>query len=173
MTRAILLINTNVTRPPVSPVGLEYVGEALIEAGVPVRVLDFPFETDWKASLERELGHDEPLAVGLTVRNTDDSSFVSRKSFLPWVRDLVTEVKQLTQAYTVLGGVGFSVMPEIILRLTDADAGIAGDGEELMVALARRLMNREDVSDLANLVYWREGSSLLQRAPIRLQKMVG
>ena len=34
MTRAILLINTNVARPPVNPVGLEYVGEALIEAGV-------------------------------------------------------------------------------------------------------------------------------------------
>ena len=47
MTRAILLINTNVARPPVSPVGLEYVGEALIESGVPVRVLELSFGSDW------------------------------------------------------------------------------------------------------------------------------
>ena len=55
MKRPILLINTNIARPPVSPVGLEYVGEALVEAGVPVGVLDLSFESDWKASLQREL----------------------------------------------------------------------------------------------------------------------
>ena len=44
-----LLINTNVARPPVSPVGLEYVGEVLVRAKVPVQVLDLAFETDWKA----------------------------------------------------------------------------------------------------------------------------
>lgn len=53
MTRPILLINTNVTRPLVSPVGLEYVGEALIEAGLPVRLLDLSFESDWRALLCR------------------------------------------------------------------------------------------------------------------------
>jgi hypothetical protein len=75
MTRSILLINTNVARPPVSPVGLEYVGEALIDAHLPVSVLDFSFASDWKASLQKQLRDDEPLAVGLSVRNTDDCSF--------------------------------------------------------------------------------------------------
>lgn len=154
--RPILLINTNVTRPPVSPVGLEYIGEALIHAGLPVRVLDLSFETDWKAALQREFGHDEPLAVCLSVRNTDDSSFASRKCFLPWIGDVVAEVKRLSQAYVVLGGVGFSVMPEVVLKFTKADAGVAGDGEEMVVALARRLMNSEGMADLPNLVYWRE-----------------
>ena len=163
MTRSILLINTNVARPPVSPVGLEYVGEALIEAGLPVRLLDLSFETDWKASLQRELRHDEPLAVGLSVRNTDDSSFISRKSFLPWIRDIVAEIKRLSRAYVVLGGVGFSIMPEAILRLTEAYAGIAGDGEETVVALAKCLINSEDVSDLPNLVYWSQGNVICNK----------
>jgi radical SAM superfamily enzyme YgiQ (UPF0313 family) len=153
-----LLINTNVTRPPVSPIGLEYVGEALIEAGVPVRLLDLSFETDWRAALQSELGRDEPLAVGLSVRNTDDCSFTSRKSFLPWIRDVVAEVKRLSQAFVLLGGVGFSVMPEAVLKFTAADAGVAGDGEEIAVALARRLLNGEDMAGLPNLVYWHEGN---------------
>ncbi|MFC1983123.1 B12-binding domain-containing radical SAM protein [Chloroflexota bacterium] len=163
MKQPILLINTNVARPPVSPVGLEYVGETLVSDGLPVQVLDLSFETDWKAALRRELESCEPLAVGLSVRNTDDCSFTSRKSFLPWIRDVVTEVRCLSQAYVILGGIGFSVMPEVVLKLTKADAGIAGDGEETMVVMARHLINGEDLADLPNLIYWCEGNVISNR----------
>ena len=152
MTRSVLLINTNVARPPVSPVGLEYVGEALVRAKVPVQVLDLAFETDWKAALARA-SKDEPLVVALSVRNTDDCCFTTRKSFLPWISGVVSEVRRLTQAFVLLGGVGFSVIPEATLRITQADAGIAGDGEEAVLALTRCLMNGEDITHLPNLVY--------------------
>ena len=155
--RSILLINTNVARPPVSPVGLEYVGEALIESGVPVQVLDLAFETDWQTALQRELKGDEPVAVGISVRNTDDCSFASRKSFLPWIRDVVSEARKFTDAPVFLGGVGFSTLPETVLRVTQADGGIEGDGEEAMLALARSLMQGEDFLDLPNMVCWRNG----------------
>jgi len=158
MTRPFLLINTNVTQPPVSPVGLEYIGEALVEAKVPVQVLDLAFETDWKAALATRLKNSEPLVVGLSVRNTDDSSFATRKSFLPWISEVVTEVRRLTRAFVLLGGVGFSTMPEATLKVTQADAGIAGDGEEVVLTLTRYLMNGEDFSHLPNIVYWRRGS---------------
>jgi len=143
-----LLVNTNVAKPLISPVGLEYVGEALVEAKIPVRVLDLAFTTDWKAALAEELNEIEPLAVGVTVRNTDDSCFTTRRSFLPWINEVVTELKRLTHAFVLLGGIGFSVMPEAILRLTQADAGIAGDGEEATLALAKCLIKGEDISQL-------------------------
>ncbi|GAI21618.1 unnamed protein product, partial [marine sediment metagenome] len=38
------------------------------------------------------------------------------------------------------------IMPEAILKFTEADAGIAGDGEEAAVALVKCLMNGEDIS---------------------------
>lgn len=157
MTRGILLINTNVARPLVSPVGLEHVTESLIGGGVPIQVLDLSFETDWKASLSKELKNAEPLAVGLSVRNTDDCSFASRKSFLPWIGEIVAELKKLTPAPVFLGGVGFSTMPETVLRATRADGGIEGDGEEAMLALAHCLSRGEDFSHLPNLVYWHNG----------------
>ncbi len=155
MERTILLINTNVTRPPVSPVGLEYVGEALVEAGMLPRVLDLSFETNWKASLQRELKRDEPLAVGLSVRNTDDCSFTSGKSFLPWICDVIAEVRRSTGAPVFLGGIGFSTMPEVVMSATQADYGIEGDGEEAVLALARSLTKGEDFTHLPNMVYWR------------------
>ena len=36
MSEEVLLINTNTTRPLVSPIGLEYVGESLLAAGISV-----------------------------------------------------------------------------------------------------------------------------------------
>ena len=157
MAHPILLVNTNVARPPVSPVGLEYVGESLIEAGILVQVLDFSFEADWKASLRRELRSDVPLAVALSVRNTDDCSFVSRKSFLPWIDEVVAEVKRLTGAPVYLGGAGFSTMPEAVLMATHADGGVEGDGEEALLALTESLTKGEGVTLLSNMVYWCNG----------------
>lgn len=153
--RPFLFVNTNVTRPPVSPVGLEYVVEALNEAGVSVQILDLAFETDWRSALQTELVHNEPLAVGLSVRNIDDSSFVTRQSYLPWITELVEETKRLTRAPIILGGTGFSIMPGAILEVTGADAGIEGDGEEAAILLGRSLATGEEISRLPNLVYWR------------------
>ncbi len=153
-----LLVNTNVSRPPVSPVGLEYVGEALLQAGVSVRILDLAFETDWALALAREVTENDPFAVGVSVRNTDDCCFATRKSFLPWIKEVVTKIRALTRAFVVLGGVGFSVMPETVLSLTQADAGIAGDGEATVIALSGCLIRGEYISSLPNLVYWLNGN---------------
>jgi radical SAM superfamily enzyme YgiQ (UPF0313 family) len=155
MKRPFILINTNATRPPVSPVGLEYVAETLEQAGISISIIDLAFEADWRAAMERELKNSEPLAVGLTVRNIDDSSFVSKRSFLPWISELVEETKKLTTAPIVLGGVGFSIMPDAVLEYVHADVGIYGDGEEAALLLAQSLIAGEDIWDIPNIAYWR------------------
>jgi hypothetical protein len=157
MTSPVLLINTNTVKPPVSPIGLEYVAEAATNAGVLIRVLDFSFEADWKTALKRELQDYEPLLAGLTVRNTDDCSFASGRSFLPWIREVVSKTRELTEAPIFLGGVGFSVMPETVLRATHADGGIEGDGEEALIALSRALDRGEDFAHLPNIVSVQDG----------------
>ncbi|MFC1972552.1 B12-binding domain-containing radical SAM protein [Chloroflexota bacterium] len=159
-------------QPPVSPIGLEYIGEAVAAAGVLVRVLDLAFEADWQVALSRELSEDEPLVVGLSVRNTDDCCFATRRSFLPWIGEVVAEVRKLSQAFILLGGVGFSVMPDVVLRVTQADAGIAGDGEEVVLALLKSLAEGGDISHLPNLVYRRgETISCNPRADADLRRM--
>jgi len=158
-----LLVNTNVARPPVSPVGLEYVGEALAASGVPVQILDLSFESDWQAALARELSDNEPSVVGLAVRNTDDCCFATRRSFLPWISEVVTEVRRLSQAFIVLGGGGFSIMPDTVLKMVPADAGIIGDGEETAPALYKCLMNGGNISHLPNMI-WRDGDATVRNS---------
>ncbi|MFC1917927.1 B12-binding domain-containing radical SAM protein [Chloroflexota bacterium] len=153
MARPFLLINTNMVQPPVSPVGLEYVGQALLDAGFPVQVIDLAFADDWREALKAQLAGVEPLAVGISVRNTDDCCFATRQSFLLQTKEIVSEVKRLTGAFTVLGGVAYSVMPEIVLHYAGAEAGIAGEGETALPLLAKALSAKGDISQIPNLVY--------------------
>jgi len=157
MVRPFVLINTNVTRPPVSPVGLEYVAETLEQAGIPIIIIDLAFEENWRSAIVRVLKDNEPLALGLTVRNIDDSSYISKKSFLPWISEVVDETRKHTAAPVILGGIGFSIMPTAILEAVHADAGIYGDGEEATLLMARSLIAGENISALPNIVYRHDG----------------
>lgn len=155
-TGAFVLVNANTLKPPVSPVGLEYAAQSLLAAGIRAQVVDLAFETDWKVALAGALARD-PFAVGIAVRNTDDCCFATGKSFLPWIREVVSEVGLLTSAPVVLGGVGFSTSPEEVLSAVGADFGICGDAEQSLPLLARALAEGDDISAVPNLARWRQG----------------
>jgi len=147
----IALVNTNRIRPPVAPIGLDYVAEALNAAGHQVEVLDLCWEKEQDAAIAAFLGRDFAL-VGVTLRNTDDCAFTSRQSFLGEFAGIVRAIRSHTDGLVVLGGVGFSVMPERVLELCQADAGVWGEGEFAFVQLANRL-GKEEWRDLPNLIH--------------------
>ncbi len=57
----------------------------------------------------------------------------------------------------MLGGAGFSVMPELVMDACKVDAGAWADGEWAVVELAKRIEGRQDWSGVPNLVWRREG----------------
>jgi len=152
----IALVNTNRIKPPVAPIGLEYVAEILISEGHDVHLLDLCWEDDYQTAIGRFFNNDEYGLVGMTLRNTDDCAYSSRQSFLKSFAEMVMTVRSVSGAFVVLGGVGFSVMPEDVLSMTGADAGVWGEGEFTMASLASRLSMRQHWQDLPNLV-WQEG----------------
>ena len=172
IVKPFLLVNANTLSPPVSPVGLEYVAESLREHRISVRVVDLAFEADVEGALRRALAATEPLAVGIAMRNADDCSWLSATSFLPAIRQLVDVCHKTTRSPVVLGGGGFSVAPGAILKYTDADMGIAGDGEDAMVGLGLRLMRGEDPLSQPGLVF-QAGRRIVanRRAPADLRKL--
>ncbi|MFC1919630.1 B12-binding domain-containing radical SAM protein [Chloroflexota bacterium] len=146
-------MNSNTVRPQVSPLGLEYVGHALVNAGIPVELLDLAFEPRWREALVQALSKSDPLAVGIAVRNTDDCCLATGKSFMPWVSELVGEVKRHTSAPVILGGVGFSIFPGELIQVSGADMGIYGDGEDAATLLAEALVEGGGMERIPNLVY--------------------
>lgn len=164
-TMRVALVNTNRIRPPIAPIGLEYVAEAVAAAGHEVEVLDLCWEEDPESAVARFFGGRAVGLVGLSIRNTDDCSLATRESFLPFCAGIVRAIRAGTDAPIVAGGVGFSVMPGEVLAACGADAGVRGDGEFALAGIADRAGNGQRWDDVANLVRSREGKRRRDPAP--------
>lgn len=153
----VALVNTNRVRPPIAPIGLDYVAEALGASGHEVFLLDLCWEPRWEDAVDRFFREREYGLVGATIRNTDDCSLPTRESFLPGCAGIIARIRERTDAPVVLGGVGFSVMPEAVLDRCGADAGIRSDGEFAFARLAGGLENGRDTDDIPGLIVRRKG----------------
>jgi len=161
----VALVNTNCIKPPIAPIGLDYVAEALNASGHQVEVCDPLGTDDCNAAIIQFFRQKEFDLVGVTLRNTDDCVFTSRQSFLDPFGAMVKNIRQYSKGLIILGGVGFSVIPEEVLNLCGADAGIWGEGEFSLVDLANRLEEKRQWLDLPNLIWqthdrWRRNPPL-------------
>jgi radical SAM superfamily enzyme YgiQ (UPF0313 family) len=105
--------------------------------------------------------------VGVTLRNTDDCAFASGHSFVASFAKTVDSLRRHTDALLAVGGVGFSVMPEQVLELCTADAGVWGDGEFALVAMAARLDAGQPWQTVPNVI-WRQDGRWHRNPPANL-----
>ncbi|HXC92827.1 MAG TPA: cobalamin-dependent protein, partial [Geobacteraceae bacterium] len=134
----ILLISSNVTTSPypIYPIGLGMISAALANSGHEVLQTDFLFnETSLEAS-GNEIRDYNPDIIGISVRNIDNVNFMNNKYYIDNVKNIVSRIREVSDAKVVLGGAGFSLIPAQILKETGADYGVIGEGERLMVEFA-------------------------------------
>ncbi len=127
--------NTATTPYPTYPLGMGMVAAALQRAGHEASQFDFLHQGSDTTRLAAALRAFDPGLVGVSIRNVDSTNIFNDKSFLDAVRTLVGVIRGATPAPVVLGGAGFSIMPEAILDYTGADFGTVGEGERLVVEL--------------------------------------
>jgi radical SAM superfamily enzyme YgiQ (UPF0313 family) len=160
----LVLINANQMQPPVAPIGLDYVATAAQQAGISTEVVDLCLADDPDRLLPEYFARVSPMLVGVTFRNVDDSFWPSATWFVPALTELVTQLRQLTSAPVLLGGVGFSVFAERLVQRTGADYGIRGDGEQAIVELWHALTGKGALEQVPGLV-WRNGGSVRSNRP--------
>lgn len=166
MNRApVLLVNPNRMHPPIGPLGLEYVAEGLRRRGYEPMLCDLAWAADWEAELRGALEGAAPSAVGVSIRNLDDSYFASRDFILKTTASMIARIREQTPAPIVLGGVGFSIMPCETLDFTGATYGIAGEGDEAFPDLLDRLAAAAPLNDLPGLVYRADGNRIVANPP--------
>ena len=153
----LVLVNTNLMKPPIGPVGLDYVAGAVQEAGVEVRMADLCLAEDAKSALRSCFAGNEPELVGLSFRNVDDCFWPSGAWFVPELAKTVELIRELTDAPLVIGGVGFSIFAEQIVRHTGVEFGIRGDGEQAMVSLLRELRGGRRFDRVDGLLWQEDG----------------
>lgn len=134
----ILLIssNTTVSPYPVYPLGISMIAGALTSAGYEVRQFDFLHQNSSMDSLIEEMKRFKPDLIGISIRNIDNVNLMNEQYYIKDVKDIVRKIRKISDRKIILGGGGFSLLPELILKETGADYGIIGEGELLMVNFA-------------------------------------
>src|ERR1051326_5252006 len=128
--RALLIsANTEKIPDPVYPIGAAAVGAPARRAGHDVEAIDLCFAEDRRRLVVDAIRDFAPGAIGLSLRNLDNSAYPDNRSYIEDYHDLVSWVREATDAPIILGGAGFTVMPTTILEELHAEYGVAGEGE--------------------------------------------
>ncbi len=147
VTNKVLFINTNLIKPPIAPIGLEYTASCLEENGYSVEMLDLNFSGDIASDIRNKLKRESYLAIGISIRNTDDCYYLSQYDFLPGIKEILNLVRKHSDYPIILGGGGFSLMPLEILEELGADYGITGDGEPASLQLLDNIKNNKIIEN--------------------------
>jgi len=145
----ILLISANVARSPypVYPLGLSMIAASLENAGHTVSQFDFLQNDSSLDAVRSAMREVRPDIVGISLRNIDNTNALNEQKYVPCVRDIVGAARSESDCRVVLGGSGFSIMPEAILAATGADYGIVGEGEKLIVDFVENATSGEYPED--------------------------
>ena len=109
------------------------VAASLCEAGHEVQQCDLiqsEMSMDAIADTIREY---VPELIGISIRNIDNVNLLNEKRYIEVVGKLVRRIREETKVPVILGGAGFSIIPEAVLGETGADYGVVGEGEALML----------------------------------------
>ncbi len=156
----ILLISANRERSPypVFPIGLSYLAGPLQAAGHHLSVLDLCFEQEPERAIRERLTGFAPALVVISLRNIDNVTWPSCRSYLEGVKSIVRICHE--GSAVVVGGSGFSLMPMEIMEYLEADYGVIGEGEELLPRLVEQIERGQDPSYLPGLLLRGSGTFL-------------
>ena len=166
----VLLISANtetINMVPL-PLGLNCVAVAARNAGHDVHLLDLMGGGGNNELIRDAIQRSRPELIGVSVRNVDNQHMTETRFLLEPVRDIIAHCRLFSGAPVVVGGAGFSIFPDAVLRYLHADMGVCGEGEVAFTTLLESLGRGDRLSDIPGLCLpdagVRSGSAV--RAPL-------
>jgi pyruvate-formate lyase-activating enzyme len=123
-------------------------------------------EEKWGEIIEQLISHHDPSMFLVTLRNTDtltatdyeraESEMENNQPYFPIERtkELVTTIRKISDLKIVVGGFGFSVLPEEMMQYLWPDYGVFGGSDAFFEHLADIEAGKFD--EVANLLYFRD-----------------
>jgi lipid biosynthesis B12-binding/radical SAM protein len=151
MSRVFCLSSNVTTEPyPVYPLGMAVIAGALARGGHEVRQFDFLAAGKSEEALLSAVRAFAPDCVCLSLRNIDNVDSFSAESawYVGQAKRLVELLRTVSTAPVIVGGPGFSILPEEILAYLGADHGVVGEGEEAVCSIVAALAAGEAVPAL-------------------------
>lgn len=143
--------------PAVGPLGLDYIAGCAIQAGIKTDILDLCPAVESLETMKQHFSTHNPHLVGLSFRNVDDCFWPSAAWFVPDLKNTISTIRKMTEAPIVVGGVGFSIFGEFIIKYTGADFGIHGDGETAIISLIQQLQEARNFPEVPGLIWHNDG----------------
>jgi radical SAM superfamily enzyme YgiQ (UPF0313 family) len=160
----IVSINQEKRFNAITPLGAGYIAAAVQSAGHEAKLLDLCFEDNIELAIQHQITMWPPEVIGISVRNLDSTLYLAPFSFIPSLQTVVKVCRLYSNAPIVLGGAGFSIMPEAILRACGVSFGIVGEGEVTFLHLLKTLQNGHEMDSVPGLA-WIEEDSYRQNPP--------
>ncbi len=139
------------------PLGACLVAEHCERAGHQVTLCDLMFERNPLHALGSLIDKTNPDVVGISLRNIDNNDMQHPVEFYHDLTSLMKTIRGKTDAAVVLGGAAVGVMPEALLRYTEADWAVLGDGDIVFPKVLEMLSKNMMPKDIAG-VAWIEDS---------------
>ncbi len=170
----VLLLNANRFKQPwpVIPFGLCCVAASVESVGHIVRVLDLCFARQPEADIQRTVDEWRPDAVGVSIRNIDNSA--GYKTLFLLEETLSKVVNPLKKAFggpIVIGGPSVGISGAAMLNYFDLQYAIRGDGETAMVEFLRRFDHGLPLDNLQGLVRRENGRIVEDNEPFHVEDL--
>lgn len=156
---------------PIFPLGLAYIAAAIRNCGHTLHVVDLCFEKQPLDDLRQRITHFQPEVIGLSLRNVDNAAYPRTVDYLEGHKQLVDSIRAVSGAVVVLGGSGFSILPEAYMDVLGGDWGIRGEGEQAFVQLLDALEHGSDPGAIPSVVS-PAGDSAREHNSISLQPVL-
>lgn len=143
---------------PVYPLGISYLLSYLENRmkNIEIQILDLNLYTE--SEFIDYLKHFRPDFTGVSLRNVDDVSSLSKEFFLTGYKEIIGIIRRtLPQTMVIIGGSAFSIFPAGLFSFFKPDFGIFGEGEESLYKLLTSLLEGNPDYSIEGLVYQKEG----------------
>lgn len=124
--------------PEVFPLGLGYIATALLKGGHEVEVLDIYAHQYMQQEVEQKIKGSSYGVVGIGALST-------QYQYIKW---LTAQLRKYHEGKIVLGNALATLTPEIVLKNTETDICVMGEGETTITELVDNLDNPEKVKGI-------------------------
>ncbi|MBU0715132.1 MAG: B12-binding domain-containing radical SAM protein [Verrucomicrobia bacterium] len=135
------------------PLGLMYMADTLEKNGFTLKILDCPLHYRIRRSLNAQLDKIGllPEQIKKTIEDFRPDIIGVSCAYSPYECDsfdIINYIKPLFRhIFIVVGGAHSSANPEYVLRNLNIDAVVIGEGEEVMLDIARRIRDHLSLND--------------------------
>ena len=151
----------------VPPLGEAYLAAYLINQGHDVKLLDLTLSNDAKRDIAKAINSFNPQVIGISIRNVDSTTYPGNLFFYLPVKNLILYIKELVdpKVPVILGGSGFSIFSEEILRDLNHDIGVFGEGEFVFAEILKYIANGDDPRKIEKGICFIDGKGDYHQKP--------